>query len=197
MSAQPYTTSIQMTEAEYLDFERKSDTKHEYLDGMVVAMAGAKERHNLISGNLITELNVALREEPCRVYPGDMRVKIELTDSYTYPDVVVVCDEPQFEDDVFDTLLNPIALVEVLSASTEKNDRGTKFLAYRQLASFRDYLLVHQHIPHIEHFTRRDDGLWLLTDLIGINSTITLPSLNITLLLADLYRKVTFEQDES
>ena len=113
-----------LTPEEYLAFERKATTKHEYLNGHIVAMSGASREHNLITMNIGNQLYNQLMERECETYTSDMRVKIHETASYTYPDVVVVCDEPRFEDDVFDTLLNPTVIVEVLSPSTEAYDRG-------------------------------------------------------------------------
>src|SRR5580698_2706245 len=114
------------TPDEYLAMERSSPEKHEYCDGEVFAMAGASEKHNLIVANVVGELRNLLRRRPCKVYPSDMRVKIPATGLYTYPDASIVCHRPAFEDDTADTLLNPQAIVEVLSDSTEDYDRGTK-----------------------------------------------------------------------
>ena len=115
-----------LTAKEYLAFERKATTKHEYLNGQIVAMSGASFAHNFITVNIATSLNIQLMEGECRVATSDMRVKVTQIDSYFYPDVVVVCGEPRAEDDTFDTLLNPTLIVEVLSPSTEGYDRGEK-----------------------------------------------------------------------
>lgn len=197
MSAQPHESypPDYMTEAEYLDFERDSDLKHEYFDGMIVAMAGAKRKHNLITMGTSASLYAQIVERPSEVYQGDMRVKAEGYKSYAYPDVVVMCGQPEFEDDEFDTLLNPIVLVEVLSSSTEKNDRGIKFHAYRQLDTLQDYLIISQVRPHIEHYTKRNHQ-WLLTDVIDLDAVMQLPSINCTLALSDVYRKVSFDSGE-
>lgn len=192
MSAVPQPSTA-MSEAEYLAFERVHASKHEYINGEVYAMTGASENHNLICGNLITRLNIQLEERPCKVYPSDMRVNIEATRLYTYPDVSVVCDPPQFSDETLDTLLNPLVLIEVLSPSTERYDRGKKFQDYRQLSSLQEYLLVSQDAPRIEHFLRQNNGEWLLSDVVGIDAHLELPSLGCLLLLADIYKKVTFE----
>ena len=128
-------------------FERKAlpDTeiiRHEYINGELIAMSGASRAHNLITGNISGELRTLLKGSRCETYANEMRVSTPTTTSYFYPDVVVVCEEPRFEDDVFDTLLNPIILVEVLSPSTEVYDRREKFAHYRQLPSLQEYLLV-------------------------------------------------------
>ena len=196
MSAQPHYSHNQMSETDYLELERTSDTKHEFYNGEVVAMAGASRRHNAISMAISSSLYTQVVDRPCEVYQGDMRVKAERLKSYTYPDVVVVCGEPILEEDIFDTLLNPTLLVEVLSPGTEKDDRGKKFRAYRDIASFKEYLIVSQDSSHIEHYRRQADGTWLLIDAIGLGATITLSSIDCLLALADVYRKVTFDSDE-
>ena len=132
------------TPEEYIVRERKAQFKSEYLSGRIVAMSGASRAHNLITRNISGELYVQLKGRTCESYTNDMRVRIPSPMSYTYPDVVVVCDEPRFEDDVFDTLLNPTVLVEVLSPSTEAYDRDRKFSRYRQIASLQEYILVSQ-----------------------------------------------------
>ena len=137
MAATPQTPKV-MTEAEYLAFERASLLKHEYIGGEVFAMTGASEAQSLISVNLIASLKNQLRGRPCKVYPGHMRLKIEVTGLYTYPDISVVCGEARFADAAFDTLLNPTLIIEILSPSTERHDRGRKFQGYRLLASLQE-----------------------------------------------------------
>src|SRR3954451_2302339 len=124
-------TKPKLTPAEYLAVERKAAFKSEYLRGEMFAMAAASEEHCLIKDNLAGEVRQQLKGGPCRVVTSDLRVKVDVTGLYTYPDVVIYCDGPQFEDDTFDPLLNPRAIVEVLSDSTERYDRGTKFRHYR------------------------------------------------------------------
>jgi len=182
-----------MTPTEYLALERSAEIKGEYFDGEIFAMAGASREHNLIVGNLVRELGNQLRKGPCEVYPSDMRVKVDRTGLYTYPDVVVVCDEPQFEDEHSDTLLNPTLLIEVISESTEKYDRGKKSSHYRRLASLKEYLLVSQAEPHVEHYARQDRDHWLLAEATGTNSNIELPALQITIELSEVYARLAFE----
>ena len=177
---------------QYLAIERAAEERSEYLDGEMVAMTGGSRNHCLIAGNLLRELGVQLRDRPCEVYPTDLRVQVSETGLYTYPDVVVVCGEPQFEDDLFDTLLNPTVIVEVLSPTTESYDRGRKFEHYRALASLAEYLLVSQTQPRIERFLRQADGLWLFGDAAGLEAALTLPSIGCELKLAEVYAKVRF-----
>src|SRR5437660_2569707 len=145
---------------EYLAGERIAACRSEYLDGYVLAMAGGSEAHNVIAGNLVTLLNVHLREEPCRVFPSDMKVHRVHSNRFFYPDVTVVCGDSRFVDDNRDVLLNPILLIEVLSNDTESFDRGEKFKSYLQLDSLREYVLVSQSAPVVERYTRQATGDW-------------------------------------
>ncbi|MBA3870219.1 MAG: Uma2 family endonuclease [Anaerolineae bacterium] len=183
------------TVEEYLAFERSSEEKHEYYAGEIFAMSGASREHNLVVMNTGTALNSQLAQRPCEVYPSDMRVKINSI-KYTYPDVTVVCGEPRFADDEFDTLLNPTVIVEVLSESTEKYDRGKKSEHYRTLDSLQEYVLIAQDEIHTEHYIRANNK-WVLTEAKTIDAKVELSSINCTLSLADVYRKVTFEADTS
>ena len=125
-------TRKRLSPQEYLAIERKSETRNEYYNGEMFAMAGASREHNLISVNLLRDIGNQLEDRPCEAYPSDMRVSIEATGLYTYPDVSVVCGEPRFEDREVDTLLNPTVIIEILSPTTEAYDRGFKFRQYRQ-----------------------------------------------------------------
>jgi Uma2 family endonuclease len=183
-----------VTPQEYLTFERQSEEKHEYYDGEIFAMAGASDEHNTIAGNTFASLHAQIRKRPCKVYSGDMRVKTYSTTLYTYPDVTVVCDTPKFEDAEVDTLLNPNVIIEVLSPSTENYDRGKKFQHYRTLDSLQEYLLVSQESVRIEHYVRQGNQ-WILTDAASLDAALTLPSINCTLALADVYEKVTLEDE--
>lgn len=178
-----------MTAADYLAVERASGVRHEYLDGQVFAMAGASRRHNLISGDAFKALDAALAPRGCETYVGDMRVRIPATELYTYPDVVAVCETPLFEDEVEDTLENPTLIVEVLSPSTEAYDRGKKFAHYRTLDSLAAYLLLAQDEPRAELFERQAGGTWVLHTAEGTDASLTLSSLDLTLPLAELYRR--------
>jgi Uma2 family endonuclease len=191
MAAIPQTPKA-MTEAEYLAFERASLLKHEYIGGEVFAMTGASEAHNLISVNLIASLKNQLRGRPCKVYPGDMRLKIEATGLYTYPDISVVCGEARFADAALDTLVNPTLIIEILSPSAERYDRGRKFQDYRLLASLQEYVLIAQDSPRIERFVRQGDVRWELTDVSGPDASTALTSIGCTLTLAEVYEQVTF-----
>lgn len=178
-----------MTPAEYLAAERKAAEKSEYVNGRVYAMAGASRVHNLIAVNTVSELRTQLRGRPCEAYANDMRVKVERTGLYTYPDVIGLCDEPRFEDAEVDTLLNPAVIIEVLSPSTERYDRGEKFAHYRRLDSLQEYILIAQDTRRIEHYRREGDS-WVLTEVSGPDAALIISSLSCTLRLSDIYDRV-------
>jgi len=138
MSLQPKTS---YTTEEYLAIEREAEFKSEYFDGEMLAMTGASRKHNLIAGNTFASLHRSLRNQGCEVYMGDMRVKVNPTG----PDIVIVCDTPQFEDSELDTLINPLVIIEVLSPSTESYDRGKKFENYRTIPSLAEYIMILQN----------------------------------------------------
>lgn len=180
------------TPEEYLAFERRSDKRHEYVDGELFAMSGASERHNQIVVNLSREVSTQFKGRSCRVYTNDMRVRITGTTRYHYPDAVAVCSAPRFDDEEKDTLINPDLIVEVLSASTEAYDRGEKFEYYRRIETFTEYVLVAQDKPHIEQFFRQANGQWLFTATSGLESFIDLTSVGCKLSLDEIYDKVGF-----
>jgi Uma2 family endonuclease len=186
-----------LTPQQYLAIERAAEQRSEYLDGELVAMTGGSRNHVLIVSNLVGELRSQLRDRPCEVYSTDLRVQVSQTGLYTYPDVVVVCGEPRFEDAQLDTLLNPTVIFEVLSPTTEGYDRGRKFEHYRTLGSLAEYLLVSQAQPRIERFLRQDDGLWLFGDAAGLTAALSLPSIGCELKLAEVYAKVRFPAAET
>src|ERR1051325_195849 len=178
-----------LTEAEYLRIERLAETRSEFFDGEMFAMAGGTRSHSLIATNLLREISGGLKATDCVAYNADLRVKVEATGLITYPDVSVACGEQRFLDDEQDTLLNPIVLIEVLSPSTEAYDRGKKFEHCRQINTLQEYLLVSQEEARIEQFTRQPNGGWILKEATGSNAAIQLPSLGIALQLAEVFAK--------
>lgn len=181
-----------LTVEEYLEMERASEVRHEYYDGEIFAMVGASFEHNVIVTNLIGLLHPQLRGGRCELLMSDMRVQVAATGLYTYPDLIVVCGEPQLADEHGDMLLNPTLIAEILSESTEAHDRGKKFEHYRTLDSLTDYLLVAQDEPRIEHFTRREGG-WFLTAANGLDGVLALPTIGCELRLAEVYERVGVE----
>ena len=181
------------TPEQYLELDRKAEGRSEYVNGEILAMAGASREHNLIVTNLVREISLALRGQPCETYSNDMRVRVNLT-RYTYPDVVVTCGQPQFIDGQLDTLKNPTVIAEVLSPTTESDDRSWKFAHYRRLEALMDYVMLSQFQPFVEHYTRQDDQ-WVLTEVVGLGAVLRLPSLGCELPLSAVYERVEFAPD--
>lgn len=180
-----------LSPAEYLANERASETKSEYFNGEMFAMAGASLDHNRINENLSVAFGTALRGGPCFALSRDMRVKVEASGLYTYPDVVVICGEPLLEDSKRDTILNPRTLVEVLSPSTEKYDRGAKFRNYRLIPSLQEVVFVSQDEAVCERYVRGPDDEWRLTTFTGLDSELELTSVPVRIPLRDIYAGVT------
>lgn len=177
---------------EYLLFEETSETRHEYIDGEMVAMTGASIVHNQINQNISRFLDDALDEQGCDLYTSDMRVKVEDTGNYMYPNVVIVCGEKEIEERQGESILNPTILIEILSHSTEAYDRGLKWAHYKRIPSLQEYIIVTQTRPYVEHYIRQNATLWYYTTYEGLDAVITFPSVEDELSLASLYRKVTF-----
>lgn len=179
-----------MTPEAYLEYERSCEVRHEFYDGELFAMAGASRKHVMIVTNTVVVLGGQLRGKPCTVFSTDLRVRVDATGLFTYPDVVIGCDTLQFADDHEDTLLNPTVIIEVLSKSTADYDRGTKFKHYRTIEELQEYVLIAQDEPRIEHYRRQPEGKWLLTTFQRLDEVVTLDSINCTLPLVEVYEKV-------
>jgi Uma2 family endonuclease len=192
MSTQP---NIYLSPEEYLALERQAEYKSEYFEGVVYAMSGASFKHNVIVANLVIELGQQLRGRPCRALPSGIKIRMPESRKFFYPEVSVVCGEPQFHDQRNDVLLNPILIIEVLSESTAAFDRGDKFQAYQQIESLKEYLLVSQDKSVVEHYVRQTREVWNYTAIVGLESSLYLPSIECTLRLEAVYDKVT-ENDE-
>ena len=186
-------TKIRFTPQEYLALERKSETRNEYYNGEIFAMAGASREHNLTVANLLRDIGNQLEDRPCESYPSDMRVYIEATGLYTYPDVSVVCGEPRFQDREVDTLLNPTVIVEVLSPSTEAYDRGNKFRHYRRIGSLREFVLISQDRMMVERYTRQGND-WVLSDMTDPDQVLKLESIGCQIPLDRIYAKIKFPE---
>lgn len=189
-----------LTPAEYLALESAADVRHEFLDGEMFAMSGGSLWHNLIKDNFARALGNRLSGRGCRVVTSDQRLKVDATGLYTYPDVIVFCGPPVMEDGVHHTLTNPLLVVEVLSDSTEKYDRGLKFGHYRRLPTLREYVVVAQDRTSVEAFLRRADepdaagnvDHWLLSAATDPSAAIHLGSLDVSVPLAEIYDGVEF-----
>lgn len=188
------------TIAEYLEFERAAEERHEYVDGEIQLMAGESPWHSVIKANLIVEVGMQLKGTGCLVFSPNMKIRSgeqlaphSVKGLFSYADLSVVCGAPHFHDDFGDVLLNPKVIFEVLSPSTESFDRGEKFQRYRTYnESLTDYVLVWQTRPMIEHFQRQPHGQWLMSEAIGLAAELHLASIACRLRLAEIYALVTF-----
>jgi len=185
---------LRITPEEYLALERKAEIKSEYLDGEMFAMSGATREHNRVVLNIATDLTFQFRGRSCEVFASDLRTKVARTGMYTYPDVVALCGEPQFEDEHFDTLLNPLLIIEVLSESTESYVRGKKFAHYRAIESLLEYVLVSQSECRVERYCRHDNDSWIYTEIADPNGSLELTSVVCRLKLSTIYDRVDFER---
>jgi Uma2 family endonuclease len=190
MSALPkqYTTA-----EEYLAIDRASDTNHEYINGEILSMTGGSFEHNRLALNIFRALDVPLDSQGCEMFINDVRVKITATGAYMYPDVIVVCGEQEAEDEWGDTLLNPIILIEVLSASTQSHDRRYKWAHYQRIPSLQEYLLVSQTEPFVEQYVRLPNNGWQYLTYTDMEGVIKLPSVGQELTMKALYRKILSE----
>jgi Uma2 family endonuclease len=187
-----------MTVEEYIEFDKNNEGRWEYFDGEVIDMAGGILNHNQIASNISRVLGNKLEEKGCRALPGDMRLKVPKALPYRYPDVVVVCGEPVVETvQGQEMLVNPLLIVEVLSASTKAYDFDLKFRAYQSIESFREYLLVAQDRPQVTQYVRQPDGQWLRRDIEGMESVVKLASADCELTFSEIYRLVTLPPVES
>ncbi|MBP6823819.1 MAG: Uma2 family endonuclease [Acidobacteria bacterium] len=189
------------TVAEYLEFERQSEERHEFIDGVIRVMAGESPRHSNINANLIIEVGLRVKGTSCRVFSPNMKVRSgeqTIADSikglFSYPDLTVVCGQPQLHDKVGDVLTNPKVIFEVLSPSTSDFDRSEKFRRLRTFnESLTDYVLVWQTQPLIEHFERQATGQWLMTEVSGLENEFHIASINCRLKLSGIYDRVEFD----
>lgn len=173
-----------LTEEQYLQIEREAEFKSEFHDGRMFAMSGGSPNHALLSAS-IGALLYSQMPAGCRVFSSDMRIKVAPARLYTYADCSVICGELELFSDQKDVVLNPLLIVEVLSPSTEGYDRGKKFELYRTIPSFREYLIVHQDQRHVEHYSKQDDGSWVLRDY--TDGSVAIGRLGVQISLGDLY----------
>lgn len=196
-----------LTEDEYLRLERAAEERHQYVDGEIFAMAGESEVHGYITGNAFASLHGQLNDSPCRARFANTKVRSgplpkapkRPAGLYSYPDIVVICDEPKYLDKHRDVVLNPKVIVEVLSESTEAFDRGAKFTRYQRYnPTLTDYVLISQDRPQIEHYHRESDGTWTYQCHDGLKATVKLASIKCRLKSAEVYHRIMFEEtDES
>ncbi|HZQ11032.1 MAG TPA: Uma2 family endonuclease [Anaerolineae bacterium] len=186
-----YNAERRFTPDEYLAHEIFAEFKSEYYDGKIVAMAGASRDHNVIVGNTITALNAALENKPCKVYPSDMRLQLKRRQAYLYPDVMVVCGKPEFGSGRDDTVINPIVIIEVLSASTHNHDRVKKFALYKPIGSLQAYLMIDSEQVHVTYLQREPNSrTWTIEMFDKLKDVVRLDFLDCMLPLRRIYNKV-------
>ena len=184
--------NIKMSEADYLAQEALALAKSEFVNGEIFAMAGASREHNQITSNLVIGLGSQLLARPCSIYASDMKVRTrsQTISKYSYPDIVAVCGEEQYEDEKSTVLLNPVLIIEVLSDSTEAYDRGLKFFHYQLINSLQEYILVAQDYCRVEQYYRQADNQWVYSSYQTMEEFLTIRSLNIELQVGAVYRRV-------
>jgi Uma2 family endonuclease len=173
---------------EYLAMERASDEKHEYYDGYMVAMSGARLKHNQITGNLVAEIGNFLKGKECQVLPSDMRVSTPNRNNYLYPDTTIVCGEPQLEDDKFDTLINPTVVFEIWSPSTQKNDVSYKIMYYQNIPSLKEYIMIDSAKRFAQTVRKQQDGAWRFENITESVAGILIQTINFSISFDDIYR---------
>ncbi|MDB5390978.1 MAG: hypothetical protein JWM11_6624 [Planctomycetaceae bacterium] len=186
-----------VTVAEYLEFERNSELRHEFFQGEMREMTGGTLEHIIVIMNLGYALQNQLPESDFLVVTNEMRVKVNLSGLYAYPDVIIVKGQAELEDESRDTLLNPIVLMEVLSDSTEKYDRGEKFSLYQGIPSFQEYVLVAQNRPEIDQFVRDKSGTWQRHVYRSLSDNLKLQSVPCSIPLTTIYKKIRFAAETS
>jgi Uma2 family endonuclease len=181
-----------ITPAQYLEMERASEFRSEYFQGYVQAMSGASLKHNIIDRNLIYSLANFLKGKDCQVLPSHMRVGTPLSDSYMYPDALIVCGKPELEDDMFDTLKNPSVIFEIISPSTSLYDKGRKFFFYQQIPSLKEYIMVDSRQILIQLGRKQPDGSWRFEQISQPNSVLKITTIEFNLPLSEIYLGADF-----
>ena len=188
------------TPEEYLDFELFSEQRHEYVNGEIRLMTGGTPNHNDIAGNLSILLKLALKGQPYRTFYVDQRLWIPNRNIYTYPDVMVLKTPLQLQERRNDTVMNPCLIAEVLSKSTQDydypkgtlRDRSEKFVAYRTVETFQEYLLVDRYRIHVEHYVKTSPNQWLLSEYNDSGVKLNLNTVDVQIQIADLYENIEF-----
>ncbi|MBE9054586.1 Uma2 family endonuclease [Sphaerospermopsis sp. LEGE 08334] len=182
------------TPEEYLELEEKAEYKNEYRDGEIIPMAGGTTNHNKIALNFAAALKYGLKNQNYDVYIGDVRLWIPRYRQYTYPDVMLIKGEPIYQNANTTTVMNPLLIAEVLSKSTSNYDQSDKFLYYRSIPEFKEYILINQYQYHVMHYVKTDDGKWIFTELESESDTLTLQNLDFQIDFQNLYEQVDFQK---
>jgi Uma2 family endonuclease len=185
------------TVQEYLELEESAEYKSEYYKGEIFAMAGASSNHNQIIGNVYSRLHQTINKHNCRVFMSDLRLWIEQKELFTYPDIMIICDKPKFYPDRDDTVVNPLIIIEAISKSTEAYDRSKKFLFYRSIPTFQEYILINQYSPHIEQFYIGAENHWLFKDYNSISDILKFSKIDFEIPLENIYYLVDFKLVEN
>lgn len=178
---------IKISVNEYLELENSATQKHELIEGEIYAMTGTTRMHNRIVGNIFAYLHPLMKGKLCKLYFSDIRVHVEMTDLITYPDLVITCGEELLRDTYKDTLLNPKCIIEVLSDSTEKYDRGEKFSHYQKIENLTEYILVSQNKFTVESYIRDKNNKWIYSIQEGQKSILTINTIDINIPLETIY----------
>lgn len=188
--------SSDMTEDEYLKFADESDIKHEFVNGKIIAMTGATIRHNVIINNISYSITGQLANKKCLVTTNDTRIKIQIKESYRYPDIVVVCGKIEYLENRKDTLTNPIVLIEVLSPSTALIDYNQKLDEYTQIPPLQEYIIISQHDYKAERYLRQTGEDWLYSRAKGLDGLLHILSIDCQLALSEVYQKLDLLDEE-
>jgi Uma2 family endonuclease len=180
---------------EYLRLERAAEFKSEFYNGEIIAMAGASRFHNRVKENLAIEIGSQLKKGPCQSFSSETKVNVDQTGNYFYPDILIVCGNAEYQDGNLDVLLNPTVVIEVLSPSTENFDRGMKMLNYQRVPSLREYLVVYQDQPLIQHYAKQADDTWVQTRFEGMSATLKLLEGKAAIPFEDIYNRIEFTED--
>ncbi len=180
---------------EYLDFERQSSIKHEFINGKIVEMAGGTGNHGIIAANMVAELKFSLKEKEKQyfVLGSDLKIRIEAVNEARYLDALVICEKLEYYDNRKDVILNPLLIVEVLSPGTQKYDRSTKFDEYKTISSFKEYVLISQKMPYVSTYYREEEDLWRIKTTMNKQASVYLRSIDVEISLDDIYDGVQFE----
>ncbi len=196
MTQEVQTVKRFYTPEEYLELEEQADIRSEYRDGEIIPMTGGTTNHNQIALNLAASLKVAAKKQNCRVYMADVRLWIPKYRQHTYPDVMLIEGEPVYTGNNTTTVTNPSLIAEVLSKSTQNYDQGNKFLYYRSIPEFKEYILIDQYRYHVMHYVKTADGKWVLDEIEGDNNLFSLNSVDFQITISDLYEQVDFDNNE-
>jgi len=177
---------------DYLAMEAVAEEKHEYFEGQVVAMAGAKEAHIRVASNLMREIGVYVKGSSCDVFAADLRVSTPSATSYMYPDLTIICGDMEKKNNEFDTCTNPVVVIEIMSETTRDRDMGYKFFYYQQIPSLKEYILIDSTSYHAVIIRRQADDSWKFINITDTGSLLEIQTIGLSVSLADIYAKVSF-----